>query len=157
MLKKKLSTYLNNILSYKIIFIRFNKYINFKKTESKMLSKKNSIKIGYRFLLTLISAIFIFASIDKIFLSPEMVESFKSFGLPKEFMVIVGFTELVLAILLPIKHFTKLASHGLISILTFGIFFHLVNGQYSIILFPISIIFLLIVCLNLGQRVKNLN
>lgn len=126
-------------------------------TKNKVLSKNNVLKVSYRILLGLISAIFIFAGIDKIILSPEMVESFKSFGLPKEFMVMIGFTELVLAILLPIRHFTKLASNGLISILSFAAFFHLVNGQYVLFLFPLIIIFLLIFCLNLGHKVRNLN
>lgn len=118
--------------------------------------KNKLLKLTYRFLLVLVSSIFIFAAIDKIVLKEEMVKTFHSFGLPKEFMVIIGFTELMLAILLQTKYFTKLATNALISILSFGIFFHVMNHQYIISLFPLSLIFILLMTLNLGQKVAKL-
>lgn len=116
--------------------------------------KNKLIKLSYRFLLITVSSVFIFAGIDKVILKEEMVESFACFGLPKEFMVIIGFTELMLAILLQTKYFTKLATNALISILSFAIFFHIMNGQYIVSLFPTVLIFILLITLKLGQKVR---
>lgn len=117
--------------------------------------EKNLIKVSYRFLLIIISAIFIFSGVDKIVLNPEMIKIFDSFGLPKEMMVIVGFTELVLAVFLQTKYFTKLATHGLLTILFFGAFFHIMNGQFVITLIPLTLIISLFITLDLGHRIKN--
>jgi uncharacterized membrane protein YphA (DoxX/SURF4 family) len=125
--------------------------------KNKIQIKNNILKFTYRSLLLLVSSIFIFVGIDKIFLAPEMVKMFSVFGLPKEFMVIIGFTELVLAIMLQSKYFTKLATHGIISILSFATFFHFVNGQYFYSLIPTLFIVILIITLNLGQKIKNLS
>lgn len=94
--------------------------------------------------------------IDKIILRPEMVESFRILGFPKEFMVVVGFTELVLAMMLQAKYFTKLAIHGLIFILSVAILLHLINHQYMAIILPSTIIGMFLVTLRMGQIVRNL-
>jgi len=125
--------------------------------KTKMQIKNNILKFTYRSLLILVSSIFVFVGIDKIFLAPEMIKMFSIFGLPKEFMVIVGFTELVLAVMLQSKYFTKLATHGIISILSFAAFFHVVNGQYIFSLIPTLFIGILVITLNLGQKIKNLS
>lgn len=119
--------------------------------------KKNILKIIYKTLLIIISTLFIFAGFEKILLQPQMVESFNVFGLPKEFMVIIGFTELVLAIMLQTKYFTKLSTHGLITILSFASFFHIMNHQYFLSLVPLVVISILLITLNLGQKVRNIS
>lgn len=118
--------------------------------------KSSFIKLSYRFLLVLLSTIFVFAGIDKILLKPEMVETFRIFGLPKEMMVIIGFSELVLAMMLQARYFTKLACHGLIGILSFGTLLHLLNQQYVAMTIPIVIIGFIFLTMNLGQKVRNL-
>lgn len=119
--------------------------------------KNNIIKISYKVLLLIVSTLFIFVGVEKILLRPEMVNSFKIFGLPNEFMIIIGFTELVLGIMLQTKYFTKIASHGLISILSFAILFHIMNGQYLMSLAPIIVISMILTTLNLGHKVKNIS
>lgn len=119
--------------------------------------KNNILKISYKVLLIVISTLFIFVGVEKILIRPDMVKSFETFGLPKEFMVIIGFTELVLGVMLQTKYFTKIASNGLISILSFATLFHIMNNQYLMSLVPVLIIMTLLVTLNLGQKVKNIS
>ena len=118
--------------------------------------KNSLIKLSYRSILIIISAIFIFAGVDKIIIRPEMSELFRTFGLPNEFMVIVGFTELVLGMMVQAKYFTKLSLHGMIFILSFAVLLHLLNHQYFATLLPLSIISMIMVTLNLGQKVRNM-
>lgn len=118
--------------------------------------KNKIIKITYKSLLILLSAIFVFVGIEKILLRPEMVKTFSSLGLPNEFMMIIGFSELVLAVMLQTKYFTKIALHGLMTIMSFATFFHIMNSQYIISLIPISMMFMIITLMNFGQKVKNM-
>lgn len=115
----------------------------------------NFYKLLYRFLLVIVSSLFVFAGIDKILLEKEMVETFNSLGFPIEFMVIIGFTELILAIMLQSKYFTKLASNALISMMSFAVFFHAVNGQYIALTIPLIVISILLFTNFLGQKIKN--
>jgi uncharacterized membrane protein YphA (DoxX/SURF4 family) len=117
----------------------------------------NLYKLLYRILLVLVSSLFVFAGIDKILLGKEMVKVFNSFGLPIQLMVTIGFTELILAVMLQSKYFTKLATHALMTILLFAIFFHSINYQYGSVIAPIIVFLMLITTNILGQKIKDLS
>ena len=103
-----------------------------------------------------IAIIFVIAGLNKIFHKTDVTEMFTKFDIPMEFMVTIGFTELVLSVLLFVKYFSKLASLSLITILIFGTFFNLMYGFIHVALLNVVIIGIILSYIKLTNRIKEI-
>lgn len=118
--------------------------------------KYHLLKSAYKFLLLSLSIVFVFAGINKIFHIPSFINDFNTMRIPIPLMIVVGFTEISLGILLHIRYFTKLALQGLLFIMIFACIFTMITEDHLSIILPIIIIILIFLTLELGQRVRNL-
>lgn len=104
--------------------------------------KYRFLKISYIVLLTFISIIFVIAGLDKIVNRGDMFVLFNGMGLPRSVTVLTGFSEIVLACLLHVRYFTKLALQALIFILIIAFLITLSDGQYIYTLFSLLMLIL---------------
>lgn len=117
--------------------------------------KNKVLNMTFRGLLILLSVIFVFAGMDKVVCRPDMVNMFKELGIPKTIMVVVGFTELVFAVLIHIKYFTKLALQGLMFIMFFAFVLTIISNGFMSSIFPLMIFVILLFTNHVGQIVKD--
>lgn len=98
------------------------------------------LKISYIILLTFISIVFVFAGLDKIINRGDMFTLFNGVGIPRSLMVLTGFSEIVLACLLHVRYFTKLALQALIFILVIALIITVSDRQYVYALFSLMML-----------------
>jgi len=117
--------------------------------------KNKVLNITFRGLLVLLSVIFVFAGMDKVICRPDMVDMFRELGIPKTIMVVVGFTELIFAVLIHIRYFTKLALQGLMFIMFFAFMLTVITNGFLHAIFPLLIFLVLLLTNHIGQLVKD--
>ena len=109
----------------------------------------------YKGLTTLLTVLFVIAGMNKVMVRPDQLELFHSLGVPKTIMILIGFTEIVLGILLQVRYFVKLSIHALIGLMVVaGILVGVGQGLMAMI-FPIVIISILYLINHLGQKLKD--
>ena len=109
----------------------------------------------YRGLITLLTVLFVIAGMNKVMVRPDQLELFHSLGIPKTIMILIGFTEIVLGILLQVRYFVKLSIHALIGLMVVaGILVGVGQGLMAMI-FPTVMVLLLLYSNYLGQQIKN--
>jgi uncharacterized membrane protein YphA (DoxX/SURF4 family) len=117
---------------------------------------KNKLQLyWYRGLLTTLTVLFVLSGMGKVLCRPDQVELFSSLGIPKTLMILVGFTEIVLGILLQIRYFVKLSIHALITLMVLASL--LVGSGHGLtqMIFPTIIIGVLVYSNHLGQQIKD--
>ena len=117
---------------------------------------KNNLQLyWYRGILTVLTILFVLSGMGKVLCRPEQVDLFQSLGIPKTLMILIGFTEIVLGVLLQIRYFVKLSIHALITIMVIAALLVGVGQGLTAMIFPILVIGLLTHSNYLGQQVKN--
>jgi uncharacterized membrane protein YphA (DoxX/SURF4 family) len=117
---------------------------------------KNKLQLyWYRGLLTILTVLFVLAGMGKVLCRPDQVELFSSLGIPKTIMITIGFTEIVLGILLQIRYFVKLSIHALITLMVVATLLVGVAHGLTQMVFPSLMIGVLVYSNYLGQQIKN--
>jgi len=92
----------------------------------------------------LLSAFFVMAAAPKLMGNPEVVESFRQWGMPEKSYLLVGALELLGAVGLLIPHTVVYAAGGLVLLMIGATGTHFAHGEWERLLMPVAPMLLLL-------------